>query len=94
MSTAAQRYAATLQILADVFGDCIRFDETRQRIVCASIPRSLGHFPDGDWTSTHTTELVIYCEGRKIYVSHHAAARAVKEHIRRRFQGKVSGQAK
>lgn len=73
-----------LTVLEYVFGDRIRYDEMRGRILCAKIDRSLGHFVDGIWTDTHTTELTILCETHDLNVSARAVDRAVDVHAKRR----------
>lgn len=66
------------------FGNRIRFEEMRGRIVCSDVDRSMGYFPDGPWTDIHTTSLVTLCERNRLYVSHNAVDKAVALHAHER----------
>ena len=44
------------------FGERVKFDECRGRVLVADVDESLGRFPDGLWTDVHTTEFRLLCE--------------------------------
>jgi hypothetical protein len=70
------------RVLESVFGERIRYEEFRGRVVCADIDESLGRFPDGEWSDAHTTAFMVACNGLRLNPSASVADRVIEMHAR------------